>query len=278
MSASLEQRVAAALAEPAPSSESLVQLIAEVEAAAQQAEAAAAKARERALDPAVVVDVAKVGAELASAELRRDRMRAALPKLREQLEVSRAREYEAAWLEDFKRVEGEVDALAAELTEAYTQTVARLTDILERIPALDAQVAHVNSHAPPGVRDRLLGVERTARDVDGFGPNGLAELRTELKLPKFKSDGDRYQFAWPPPQPPLAAQMARAGGLAVSGVWGPDWHEKIKERDRQIVAEIERAAAESEAREREREKRAKAEIEALKERDRQAHRERGWPT
>jgi hypothetical protein len=275
--ASLEQRIADTLADGDATSAAIVALITEAESAAQEAEAAAAKARADALNPTVVVDVAKVGAELASVELRRDRMRAALPKLREQLEVSRSREYEAAWLEDFKRVEGEVDALAAELTEAYTQTVARLTDILERIPALDAQVADVNSRAPPGVRDRLLGVERTARHVDGFGINGLAELRTELKLPKFKSDGDRYQFAWPPPQPSLAAQMARAGGLAVSGVWGPDWHEKIKERDRQIVAEIERAAAESEAREREREKREKAEIEALKERDRQAHRERSWP-
>ena len=64
--------------------------------------------------------------------------------------------------------------------------------------------------------------------------------------------------------------MARAGGIAAprGRVYGPDWPEKIKERNRQIVAEAERAAAESEARQREREKREKAEIEALAKRAR----------
>jgi hypothetical protein len=42
-------------------------------------------------------------------------------------------------------------------------------DILERIASLDAQVAYVNEHAPPGVRARLWGVERTARNPEGTG-------------------------------------------------------------------------------------------------------------
>jgi hypothetical protein len=50
------------------------------------------------------------------------------------------------------------------------------------------------------------------------------------------------------------------------GVYGPDWHTKIDERNRQLVAKAERAAAESEARQREREK---AELEALRESERQ---------
>jgi hypothetical protein len=70
--------------------------------------------------------------------------------------------------------------------------------------------------------------------------------------------------------------MPRTGGLAVNGVYGPDWHERIKERNRQVVIEAEKAAAEAEARQRERKKREQAEIEAAKERDRQAYRERGW--
>ena len=50
------------------------------------------------------------------------------------------------------------------------------------------------------------------------------------------------------------------GGIPVpmGGVYGPDWHEKLVKRDRQIVAETERAAAEFEARRREREKRDRA--------------------
>ena len=71
----------------------------EVEAAAQAAEEDAAKAREQALDPAVVVDVASVGATVATATLTRDRLQAALPRLQERLKEVRERE-------DARRVEG----------------------------------------------------------------------------------------------------------------------------------------------------------------------------
>jgi hypothetical protein len=271
MSASLEQRIATALADPELGSESLARLIAEVEEAAQQADAAAAKARSDALDPAVVIDAAKVGAEVATAELRRDRLNAALPKLREAHQQAGERDYALAWWADFEATQGELNALAAELAKVYPDCVQRLVGILERIPAMNARVDRVNLRAPGGVGDRLESVEQLARGVSGFGPNGLLSLTTELKLPKFTfgDDGDRYQYAWPPPQPSLAAQMAGLIAAPQGGVYGPDWHEKIKERDRQIVAEAERAAAESEARQREREKREKAEIEALRESERQ---------
>jgi hypothetical protein len=79
-----------------------------------------------------------------------------------------------------------------------------------------------------------------------------------------------YQYSWPPPPPSFVAQFVTAGGFPVSGgVYGPDWHTKIDERNRQLVAKAERGAAESEARQREREKREKAELEALRESERQ---------
>jgi hypothetical protein len=73
--------------------------------------------------------------------------------------------------------------------------------------------------------------------------------------------------------------MARTGGFAMGGAYvGADnWHDRIKQRDRQIVAEVEDAATKAEASKREREEKEKAEIAAAKERDRQAYRERGWP-
>ena len=61
----IEQRIAAALTAADVTSTDLAGLIAEVEAAAQAADENAAKAREQALDPAVVVDTAKVGAAVA---------------------------------------------------------------------------------------------------------------------------------------------------------------------------------------------------------------------
>jgi hypothetical protein len=250
MSDTLEGRIAAMLSAADAGSDAVAALIQEAETAAQQADADAAKARADALDPAVVIDVAQMSAKVTAAELTRDRMRAALPKLRERLDDALRREYAAAWLEDYERVEAEVAALAADLTNAYTECVARLIDTLGRIPALDAQVARVNNRAPPGVKDRLQLVEQTARCVDSFGPNGLLSLRTELKLPKFTfTDGARYQFSWPLPQPSLAAQMASMP--VPRGIAGPDWHLMIDERDRQRREESERLSAFYEKRERE---------------------------
>jgi len=52
----------------------------------------------------------------------------------------------------------------------------------------------------------------------------------------------------------------------------------IKERDRRVLEDNRRQIAEAEQRQREREERERTEIEAAKERDRQAYRERGWPS
>ena len=93
----LEQRIAAALTSTDITSSDLATLIAEVEAAAQAADENATKAREQALDPAVVVDAAKVGAAVATATLTRDRLQAALPRLQERLKQVREQEDLAAW-------------------------------------------------------------------------------------------------------------------------------------------------------------------------------------
>jgi hypothetical protein len=79
----IEQRIAAALTANDIISADLAALIAEVEGAAQAADENATRAREEALDPAVVVDTAKVGAAVATATLSRDRLQAALPRLQE---------------------------------------------------------------------------------------------------------------------------------------------------------------------------------------------------
>jgi hypothetical protein len=58
-----------------------------------------------------------------------------------------------AWSEDFERVEKLRDEMAAELRKTYLAAVAALVDLLgRRIPAVDAQVSHVNRHAPSGAR------------------------------------------------------------------------------------------------------------------------------
>jgi hypothetical protein len=138
------------------------------------------------------------------------------------------------------------------------------------------------ARTPPGVSDRLLGVEQKARGVKGFGvsgawePNGLLSLAADLKLPKFEADGNRYQYSWPPPQPNLALQIAaiRPDPFLVHEAAKGTY---IEERNRRILEDNRRQIAEAEQRQREFEKQKTAEIEAAKERDRQA-RERGWPS
>jgi hypothetical protein len=113
-----------------------------------------------------------------------------------------------AWREDFERVEKLRDEMAAELRKTYPAAVAKLVDLLSRIPAVDAEVSRVNGSSPYGVRDRLRPVEQAARGVDGFlvsgsfSFTGLLSLAADLKLPKFEADGDRYQYSWPPPRLP----------------------------------------------------------------------------
>ena len=74
----------------------------------------------------------------------------------------------------------------------YPTMVAKPVNILSRIPAIDAEVSRINGSAPPGVKDRLLGVEQKARGVEGFGVSGawdsrgLLALAADLKLPKFE--------------------------------------------------------------------------------------------
>jgi hypothetical protein len=127
---SLEQRIADALCSEMPSAK-VEALIGEAEASVAAAEEAAAEARARALDPTVLDPSARIAA--ADAEFTRDRLRAALPKLRTRLAKLQRAEAYARWVVDYDRVRPLRDALAEELRALYPDFVARLTDLLRRI-------------------------------------------------------------------------------------------------------------------------------------------------
>jgi hypothetical protein len=65
----------------------------------------------------------------------------------------------------------------------------------------------------------------------------------------------------------------------LAGVSGPNWHELIIERDKQLRAEIERAQEHYVERERERRRRQEEDekAEARVEAKRKAYQKRGWP-
>jgi hypothetical protein len=273
---SLEQRIAVALRDDIKS-DAVAALIQEVGAAAQAADENATKVRDQALDPAVAVDTTKVATAVATAMLTRDRLQAALPHLHARHEQLQAKEYEARWYAELEEVEAKRDALVEEL-RVYPAMVAKLVNILSRIPAIDAEVSRINCSAPPGVKGRLLGVEQQARDVKGFDvsgawdPRGLLSLAADLKLPKFEEDGNRYQYAWPPRQPTLAETLV----FPASWFIPVDPQAEADERERRAREDNDRMKEFYQNQQREREKREAAE--AAKERDRQAYRERGWPS
>ena len=159
----LEQRIAAALTSTDITSSDLAALIAEVEAAAQAADEDATKAREQALDPAVVVDVANVGAAVATATLARDRLQAALPRLQERLKQVREQEDLAAWKADAEKLEVRRIAKMTEFADFYPPMYERIVDHLYSMRALDREIDDLNRRRPNGSCVRLNTAHRLSR-------------------------------------------------------------------------------------------------------------------
>jgi hypothetical protein len=208
MITSIEQRIAAMLSATDAKSDAIASLIEEVETAAREADEAATKAREQALDPAVVVDVPKVGAAVASAALARDRLQAALPRLQQHLKEAREQEYTEQWREDYAAVKAKRDELVAELRERYPQLVDEMVGLMTRMAQTDKEVDRVNSAAPYGDHPRLRSVELAARGFDRLTQPDIS-IPQELRLPNLHSSSGRL-FAWPPPQPSFAIQLLHA--------------------------------------------------------------------
>ena len=252
----IERRIAGMLSAADAKSDAIAALITEVEVAAQEADATAIKTREEALDPATVIDTAKVGASLATAELTRDRLQAALPRLQDQLKRVRQAEDVAAWRADAEELERRRLGSGAEFRQFYPGMIERIVNHLYDMRALDKEIDDLNSRRPdPSIP--ALGY------VTPF-------FAMDLKIPDPDSDPDNAggPLLWPPPQPSLAQQMAREmmenPRLFNPPGPGPEWWKTIEERDRRALEENRKQIAEAEQRQREFEKQKAAEIEAAK--------------
>ena len=261
---SLESRIAATLSDADAKSDALTALITEVEAAAQEADATATKTREEALDPATVIDAAKVGAAVATAELTRDRLQAALPRLQERHKQVRQAEAVAAWTAEAEELEARRKALMIEFRKLFPpELFERLADYLYDMRALDNEINHFNHRRPDG----------------SMIPLELATpfFAMDLKIPDPGNKGGK--LLWPPPQPNLALQylaMHAAGPVhrERSGQWN-----YVEERHRRMLEDNRRQIAEAEQLQREREEREAAEARKEQEAERSAYyAKHGWPT
>jgi hypothetical protein len=230
----------------------LSQLLAEAEAAVAAADADAAKAREQALDPAIVIDVAQVSAEVTAAELTRDRLQAALPRLRTRYTEVRRQEDVTKWKAEAEKLGARRDELRMEF--ARTLPVELIKQIAERLHAMrefDKEIDTLNRRRPD---------DRSVRPLAYATP----EFARELKIPNMEKPG---QFLWPPPQPNLALQMIaaiRPDPFIISEAAAGTY---IAARDRRILEDNRRQIAEAEQRQREREQREAAEMAKIKEAD-----------
>jgi hypothetical protein len=259
----LEQKIAAALNASDIESSDLDMLLSAVEAAAQAADEAAAKVREAALDPATVIDAAKVGAAVATAELVRDRLQVALPRLQERLRQVRHAEDVAAWTTEAEELEARRKALMIEFRKFYPEMIERIVAHLYSMRALDNEIDHVNSRRPDGSMTPL------ALSTPFFAP--------DLKIPH--PDGRGGHVLWPPPQPNLALQYLASmppdtfiASEAAAGTY-------LKEGNRRMLEDNRRQIAEAEERKRGHEEREAAEARKAQGADRAAYyAEHGWPT
>jgi hypothetical protein len=219
LTATLDERIAAVLsADSAATSSELEQLYDEIEGALPSAEAQATAARARSLNP-TTVDAAGARAAAQDLAFRVERLKAALPPLARALVAVREREAYNAWLPQYEAVQAEVAALAQEFCVTYPECVNRLIDLFQRAAAVDAKVEQVNGAATNLVNEhrRLLGVELTARKLNGFtGSN--PSLAEKVQLPAFV---DSARMLWPPRTVPAAVLIAESVARSMSGMPNP---------------------------------------------------------
>jgi hypothetical protein len=252
----IESRIAAMLSAADAKSDAIVALITEVEVAAQEADATATKTREEALDPATVVDTAMIGAAVATAALTRDRLQAALPRLRARYTEVREQEDIAAWKTDAEKLEVRRIAKMTEFADFYPPMCERMVDHLYSMCALDREIDDLNRRRPNG-SVRALEYSTPAFTVD-------------LKIPDPYNDD---QPLWPPLQLTASQQLARAmlanpdaytDRFVVSEAAAGTY---IGARNRRVLEDNRRQITEAEQRQREREQREAAEMAKIKQAD-----------
>jgi hypothetical protein len=130
------------------------------------------------------------------AELTRDRLHAALPRLQQKLGEAQSREYAARWESDYRQAEALRDA-AAQRFARYPALVHELIEIILEAQAVDAEVSRVNGSALPGEHRRLQSVELKARGLKNFSISNPSVVDM-VRLADWQHS---ERMAWPPHPP-----------------------------------------------------------------------------
>jgi hypothetical protein len=193
----LDDRIAAAFADGARSGD-VAALIKQAELALQSSGEVAERARLRALDPTLSVNVvADARRAMDDAAFKHDRLQAAVTKLGERLEQLKDQEENARRQAAYDEAKAERDELAKELAELYPAVAQKLADLFTRVAANDREIDYINRHTLPNGAARLLEVELIARGLPSWVTNWIHAPRIVdlLRLPPWHS---RTEYFWPP--------------------------------------------------------------------------------
>ena len=116
------------------------------------------------------------------AAFRRDRLQAALEKLRKRLAQLKYQEEHARRQVAYDKAEAVRDELANELADLYPAFAQKLVELLARVVLNDREIDHINNHALPKGADRLLVAELKARGLSGWFVNSVETPRITDQL------------------------------------------------------------------------------------------------
>ena len=130
------------------------------------------------------------------AAFRRDRLQAALGKLRERLAEVKAQEENVRRQVAYDQAEAVRDRLAKELADLYPAFAQKLVELLVRVVVNDREIDYINNQALPNGAERLLVAELQARGLP-WVMNGVETPRitNQLCLPPWQP---RSNYLWPP--------------------------------------------------------------------------------
>jgi hypothetical protein len=191
----LEQRIASVLSGSELSVDDLRALVAETETAAEAAREAAIAEREAALDLANN-DPTTAQQRVLAADLARDRLNAALPKLQPLLDAAWRREAAERWQRDYDAVAARLED-ASEKFRAYPQLAQQIVELLTLAQQVDQEISRINQAAPNGEHRRLKSVELTARGLSNYSIS-QPPLARDLKLPSWQHS---EKSLWPRSEP-----------------------------------------------------------------------------
>jgi hypothetical protein len=193
----LDDRIAAVFSDSVQSGV-VSALIEETEAASLAYGEVASRARERALDPALMAKaVAEARREMDDAAFKRERLQTAVTRLQARLKEVKAREEDQRrWLL-YKKLKDERDRLVVELKAIYPGIEAKLGPLISDLERNEREINFVNGQLPTGAA-RLQSAELLARGLESWrlGMSDVKRITEELCLPAFKHDPHR-PYAWP---------------------------------------------------------------------------------